>query len=71
MLQDLFYPSLSLSLSLSFFLFLSLTHSLSLSLSFAHAQSMEELIEKTVPEDIRLDRALKLDPALCKASYEK
>ena len=37
---------------------------LSLSLLLAHSQSMEELIEKTVPENIRLDRALKLDPAL-------
>ena len=27
---------------------------------------MDELIEKTVPEDIRLDRPLKLDAPLCK-----
>ena len=31
-----------------------------------HIQSMEELMEKTVPEDIRLNRPLKLDPPLCK-----
>lgn len=46
-----------------------ITHSPTSMYNFPYIQSMDELITKTVPEIIRLNRPLKLDPPLCKCCF--